>query len=171
MVFLIDKTWDGHPIGPGEAARAEITADRDRVVVSVESPFHADPPPASPPGPTDRLWEHEVVEVFLLGRDDAYLEVELGPHGHHLVLELRGVRNVVRRGLPLDYRSRIEGSRWSGVATFPRAWLPAGLDRGNAYASHGAGRSRRHLAAFPVPGDAPDFHRLAAFGAFRFEHL
>ncbi len=165
MVLLIDKTWDGRPAGPDEAARVEIAARRGRVIVGVDAPFHGDPPPASAPGPTDRLWEHEVVEVFFLGRDEAYLEIELGPHGHHLVLELRGVRRVVRSGLPLDYESRIHGPRWSGSAEFPRTWLPAGLDRGNAFAMHGAGDARRHLAAYPVPGDSPDFHRLSCFGA------
>jgi hypothetical protein len=83
------------------------------------------------------------------------------------VLELRGVRNAVRRGHPLVYDARIEGRRWRGVASIPRAWLPDGLDRGNAYAMHGAAALRRHLAAFPVPGDAPDFHRLRAFGPVR----
>ncbi len=169
MILLIDKTWDGRPIGLDETARAEVDSSPDQVVIRVEAPFHGDPPPSSPPGPTDRLWEHEVVEVFLLGRAETYLEIELGPHGHHLVLELRGVRRVARSGLPLEYRCGIEGSRWRGVAAFPRSWLPAGLDRGNAYAIHGVGSSRRYLAAFPVPGDAPDFHRLACFGALRLD--
>jgi hypothetical protein len=52
-----------------------------------------------------------------------------------------------------------------GAAWIPRAWLPRGADRVNAYAIHGRGPSRRYLAAFPVPGDQPDFHRLDRFGA------
>jgi hypothetical protein len=169
VILLIDKTWDGAPIGADEIARVELIAEPHRVVATVDAPFHGDPPPAGPPGPTGGLWEHEVVEIFLLGREDAYLEIELGPHGHHLALELRGARNVVRRGLPLRYDARIEGRRWSGIASIPRGWLPDGLDRGNAYAIHGTGLSRRHLAAFPVPGDRPDFHRLDAFGTVRLD--
>ncbi len=169
MVFLIDKTWDGRAVEPAEAGRVELVSRGEEVSVLVDAPFHGDPPPPGPPGATDRLWEHEVVEVFLLGRDERYLEIELGPHGHHLALELRGVRRVVRSRLPLGYESRIEGARWRGAATFPRTWLPAGLERGNAYAIHGAGSSRRHLAAHPVPGDAPDFHRLACFGPLRLD--
>lgn len=169
MILLIDKTWDGVPIGADEIARVELTSERDRVIANVDAPFHDDPPPAGPTGPTEGLWEHEVVEIFLLGRDDTYLEVELGPHGHHLVLENRGVRNAVRRGLPLHYEAIIEGRRWRGAASIPRQWLPERLDRGNAFAMHGAGAARRHLAAFPVPGDRPDFHRLASFGPVRFD--
>jgi hypothetical protein len=169
MVFLIDKTWDGASIGEDEIARIELVPKQDAVLALVDAPFHADPPPAGQPGPTDGLWEHEVVEVFLLGRDDVYLEVELGPHGHHLALELRGARNPVRSRLPLRYEATIQDRRWQGVALMPRSWLPEGLDRGNAYAMHGAGSSRRYLAAFPVPGDRPDFHRLVSFGALRLE--
>lgn len=169
MFLLIDKTWDGVPIAPDEIARVELIAGPAGITVSVDAPYHGDPPPPGPPGSTDGLWKHEVVEIFLLGRSDAYLEVEMGPHGHHLVLKLRGARNVVRRGLPLRYHARIEGRRWRGVAAIPRALLPDGLDRDNAYAIHGAGPSRRHLAAHPVPGPRPDFHRLDAFGPLRFE--
>lgn len=31
-------------------------------------------------------------------------------------------------------------------------------------AVYGLGEGRRYLAAFPVPGSAPDFHRLEYFG-------
>ena len=132
--------------------------------IAVNAPFHGDPPPASPPGATDRLWEHEVVELFLLGADERYLEVELGPHGHHLVLRLHGRRSIEQQGMAIAYEARLRGARWSGRALVPAAWLPAGLDRCNAYAIHGAGPARRHLAAFPVPGREPDFHRLECFG-------
>jgi hypothetical protein len=167
VLLLIDNTWDGEPALAGEIVRVELRARGGGIVVTVEAPFHDDPPPPAPPGATDRLWEHEVVEVFLLGRDDAYLEIEMGPHGHHLAIELRGVRNVVKSGLPLPYRARIDGSRWTGEAEIPAEFLPPGLDRVNAFAIHGVGAARRFLAAFPAPGPQPDFHRLDAFGELR----
>jgi hypothetical protein len=34
--------------------------------INVICPFFDDPPPQGEPGPTDKLWEHEVAEVFLL---------------------------------------------------------------------------------------------------------
>jgi len=42
-----------------------------------------------------------VVEAFFLGTDDRYLEVEVGPHGHYLVLQLHGSRNLVRDHVPI----------------------------------------------------------------------
>ena len=104
-----------------------------------------------------------MVELFLLGRDDRYLEIELGPHGHHLVLALRGERRVERSGLPIDYRCEIDGARFRGEARVPTDWLPPGLERANAYAIRGVGAARRYMAAHPLGGDAPDFHRLADF--------
>src|SRR5690606_32296345 len=121
-----------------------------------------DPPPAGPPGPTDRLWEHEVVELFVLGDGERYTEIELGPHGHHLVLQLDGVRRPVRARVPIASEAAITGDRWRGVAHVDGRWFPTPR-RWNAYAVHGRGDDRQHLAAVPVPGPAPDFHRLACF--------
>ena len=58
-----------------------------------------------------------------------------------------------------------EGGRWRGHARIPKAWLPPGCDRVNAFAIHGQGDDRRHLAWRPAGGEKPDFHRLEAFGA------
>lgn len=161
----IEQTWDGTPLGPRERIDVTVRLGSDTVVIEVDAPFHDDPPPPRPPGPTESLWNYEVVEVFLLGRDERYLEIELGPLGHHLVLELRGVRRVERSGLPLDYRAEVHDDRWRGVARFPAAWLPPDLGRANAYAIHGQGGTRRYLAWHPVPGPHPDFHRLECFGS------
>lgn len=134
------------------------------LVVRVDAPFHDDPPPAAPPGPTRALWEHEVVELFVAGPDDHYLEIELGPHGHHLVLWLEGVRRPAQERLPLALEVAREGGRWTATArTDARVPLPAPPWRVNAYAIHGVGAERRYLAHAPVPGSQPDFHRLERF--------
>ncbi len=166
MILRIAHTWDGTPLGDDEIATVEaVVHDGDAaVVVTIAAPYHGDPAPPAPAGSTDRLWEYEAVELFLLGRDDAYLEIELGPHGHHLALQLRGRRNIVGHGLAIRYAAAIDGDRWSGRAVVPQALLPDQVTRGNAFALHGVGPERRHLAAFPVPGPAPDFHRLDRFG-------
>lgn len=166
--FEIGSTWDGHPVGSDEAARVALVLG-DRIELRVDAAYHGDPAPGVAPGPVARLWEHEVVELFLLGRSEVYLEVELGPHGHHLGLWLEGRRRVLREGLPIDFAARIGGGRWQGVATLSRRWLPPGAWAANAYAIHGTGRGRRYLAAFPAPGDAPDFHRLERFPALAAE--
>lgn len=106
------------------------------------------------------------MELFILGSEERYLEVELGPHGHYLVLALAGRRNVVKSGLQLDYEASLEDARWRGRARIPWAFLPPAPSRCNAYHIHGVGSARRYLAAFPVPGERPDFHRLDCFAPF-----
>ena len=162
MELRIAATWRGQPIPRAEQATIALRDDGDLLVV-VEAPWHGDPPPSGPPGPTPGLWDHEVVELFVLGPEERYLEVELGPHGHHLVLQLRGRRRPVASGMSLDYSVLRLGDRWRGEARVPRSWLPPGPHRLNGYAIHGLGASRRHLAWSPPGGDAPDFHRLECF--------
>lgn len=164
----IGHTWDGHPLPEPLAERAWVSlesASSSHLRLVVEAPLHGDPPPPGPAGPCWGLWEHEVVELFLLGDRDCYVEIEVGPHGHHLVLLLEGVRNIVARELPLDVVVRPVGGggRWRCEADVPRIWLPRGPLRANAYAIYGQGAARRYCAWSPVPGPAPDFHRLDLF--------
>jgi hypothetical protein len=161
-------TWDGHLVGADETAAVALGFAGRELVVEVDAAFHGDPPPAGAPGPTPRLWEHEVVELFVLGApsdagEPRYTEIELSPHGHHLVLRLVGVRRAVESGLPLCFEARVEGARWIGVARLDRDLLPPPPHRVNAFAVRGTGDARRHLACFPVPGPAPDFHGLESF--------
>ena len=163
----IARTWQGADVPHAERARLAVSRGGSGLAVAVEAPFHGDPPPPARPGPTDRLWEFEVVELFLAGPGPAaavpYTEIELSPHGHHLVLRFVGVRNAIERALPLEFAARHAGGRWHGEARVPEAYLPPRPWRVNAYALHGAGAARRYLAAHPVPGAAPDFHRPECF--------
>lgn len=141
---------------------AELARDRE-VRLRIEAAFHDDPAPSEPPGRRDALWEFEVVELFLLGENDEYLEIELGPHGHWLGLRLTGRRRVVDDRIPIELSVARSGDRWTAEARLPGRCLPPGLHAANAYAIHGQGASRRYLASRPVPGDRPDFHRLEHF--------
>lgn len=167
MRLLIGRRWAGEPLAAERRAILDLSARGDSLRLSVDAPFHGDPPPAGPPGPTPRLWEHEVVELFVAGDGPAetveYLEVELSPHGHHLVLRLRGVRRPFAEGLPLDFRATIAGDRWRGDALLPRAWLPPPPHRAAAFAVDGPATARRHLASIPLPGPRPDFHQPHRF--------
>lgn len=161
----IRQTWQGAALLPTEQVDVWLRAWGQDVCLEVDAPFHGDPAPAAPVGPCPGLWEHEVVELMLLGDDERYLEVELSPHGHQLVLLLEGRRCVVQQGLPLDFEVEASdsGKRWSGRARLPAAWVPPACDRVNAYAIHGVGEARRYLAFRPVGGERPDFHRLERF--------
>lgn len=164
----IVRDWRGGPIAAGETVRLDLALGADALVIDVAAPLHHDPKPDGPPGSFDALWHYEVVELFLLGDDDRYLEIELGPWGHYLVLELEGRRNVVASGRPIDFGVNRASAGWSGRAVVPAGWIPEPLGLGNAYAIHGSAGRRRHLALHPVPGEAPDFHRLECFGPIGF---
>jgi hypothetical protein len=161
----VRSSWDGAPLPDADVVTVELGWEAASLAVAVDAPFYGDPAPSGPPGPTERLWEHEVVELFLLERPDHYLELELGPHGHHLALELCGAREVVRAAMPIDYQAHIANGRWTGHARIAREMVPPLADRANAYAIHGQGARRRYSACFPVPGATPDFHRLEHFRA------
>jgi hypothetical protein len=169
----IGFTWDGRSIPREERAFVTLVPTPEGLELEVEAPFHGDPPPAGPPGHHDALWEHEVVEVFVsglapAGKPTPYLEIELSPHGHHLVLDLLGVRNVLFTREELPYEATITGNRWAGRALVPWSWLPSRPNRFNVYAIHGQGDARRYLAMTPVPGPQPDFHRLVRFSPWPF---
>jgi hypothetical protein len=161
----VASTWDGKPARADEVARVSILLDGRGLLLEIDAPFHNDPPPSGPPGPTDRLWEHEVVEVFVCGPEERYTEIEIGPHGHHLVLRLDGVRKPTATKLPLELSTELASGRWTATARLAPEHLPKGPHRFNAYAIHGVGDARRHLAWRPPGGDAPDFHRLNVFTA------
>lgn len=162
-ILQIALAWDGAPAPRGEHASVSLTRARGGLDVRMDAPLHRDPPPPGPPGPTWELWNHEVLELFVLGPDERYTELEIGPHGHHLLLRLAGRRTIVERCLPLDVDVRRAETRWSAVCHLGAAVLPPPPWRINAYAIHGAAGERRHLAWTPVPGPGPDFHRLELF--------
>lgn len=137
------------------------------MAVHVEAPFYDDPPPSGTAVEKNGLWNYEVVELFLLARDGSYLEIEIGPHGHYLILALRTVRQVIGRRTPVHCATRITGNRRQGFLTLipDAALLP--FTHANGYAIHGQGPNRRHLAAAAVPGEHPDFHQPTRFIALK----
>lgn len=176
---MIGRTWDGLSIPSDDLTVVTLvpSADHGGLEIEVDACFRDDPPPDAPPGPTPRLWTHEVVELFVAGgaggvadADEPdrppYTEIELGPHGHYLVLRFRGARRPlaeVDETLAIDYRSAVDGRRWRGRAVVPLDLLPPAPHRAAAFAIHGPAADRRHLAAHPLPGAAPDFHRPELF--------
>lgn len=166
--LVIASTWDGRSLAADDQASVVMTATARGLKIEIEAPDRGDPAPPVPPGPTPRLWEHEVVEVFIAGPPESdgvvpYTEIELGPHGHYLLLRLRGVREVVEEDLRLEFEAAREDGRWRGMAWVPWSVLPPTPWVGNAYTIHGPPEARRYHAWVPVPGSRPDFHRLDRF--------
>ncbi|HVJ20560.1 MAG TPA: hypothetical protein VM686_34340 [Polyangiaceae bacterium] len=168
MQLPIRTTWDGLPIEPAEQVDVRIVRAGPDFTIAVQAPFHADAPPALPAGSCPELWLYEAVECFLVGEGERYLEVELGPHGHYLLLALEGTRNIVRQGMPARFQAEIdhERRRWRGSITVPRELVPQPITRVNAFALHGQEPERRYLCHWPLPGARPDFHQIARFPPF-----
>ena len=150
-------------MGGDERVTLNLELAETVLVCEVDAPFHDDPPPDAPAGSFDGLWEFEVVELFLLGACERYLELEFGPFGHYLVLRLHGSRVLQDKGHALEYAARRGAGRWSGRLVVPVSYLPSTLHACNAYAIHGPAAQRRQLAAYPPGGSEPDFHRLESF--------
>ncbi len=160
MDLSIRTYWDGTPAPQADWAQLSLRLDTTHLHVHVEAPFRNDPSPERPSGFCEGLWEFEVVELFLFGANDQYLELELGPYGHYVALVFAGARNRVAVINDLKVScSRSVGS-WSGDLKLPRAALPAGLFGLNAFAIRGVDDERGYFALVPTPGDQPDFHRL-----------
>lgn len=162
----VDRRWTGAQVPPAERARVDLHHGIEgHLAVRVDAPFHDDPAPSAPVGWTDGLWEHEVVELFIAG-PGGYLELEVGPHGHHLALffERVRVRTDQRLELPPFEVTRTAG-RWQVELCVPTRWLPAGANRACAFAVHGVAPDRVHLTSHRLPGAKPDFHQPDAFPA------
>ncbi|MCB9689243.1 MAG: hypothetical protein H6738_11355 [Alphaproteobacteria bacterium] len=163
---VIGRAWDGALLPARDRATIRLSWASHALRIEVDAPYHGDPPPPSSPGPTDGLWEHEVVELFVLLEQQGprYVEIELGPHGHHLVLTLDGVRRPTARCLPLEYVATVDGDRWHGTALLDLEHLgdqrPVAF---NATRIWGSGTERRYASVVALPGDAPDFHQPDRF--------
>ena len=66
MRLELASTWDGQPARDSERATLTLSATPDALHIAVDAPYHGDPPPPGAPGPCWRLWEHEVVELFIV---------------------------------------------------------------------------------------------------------
>ena len=82
------------------------------------------------------LWEYEVLELFIAGANDEYLELEFGPFEHHLALAFKGERvlkddQVELRDLsfwrtlePLGTQVTAVAGRWGGSCLISHEQLP-----------------------------------------------
>ena len=64
------------------------------IKIEFVAPFLGNQPPDAPRGRLWGLWEYEVLELFIAGANDEYLELEFGPFEHHLALYFKGERKL-----------------------------------------------------------------------------
>ena len=161
IVLVVGRTWDGRLVPRAERAELRLSWEEAHLRVDVDAPYAGDPAPTTPIGPTPGLWEHEVVELFVVLENGRYVELELSPHGHHLLLTLSGVRTVDQQGLPVEWSPHLDAAtgRWTGTARVARTLFPSRPVRCNAFRIAGVGAGRRYQVMAPLPGERPDFHQ------------
>ncbi|XP_041435511.1 UPF0462 protein C4orf33 homolog isoform X1 [Xenopus laevis] len=176
LVYEIRTTWNSIPV-LHSAVTIYFKPHVEGLIMEVNAPFFDDPksPPGEPGEPFNGLWDFEVVESFFLNNGTTqYLEVELCPHGQHLVLLLSGVGNAFKKELELKFNvdTTSDWGKWYGSALIPWSYFPPNVNMMNSYAIHGSGIGRTYEALYPIPpeeiidGQGPNFHRLEYFQEF-----
>ncbi|ODM98370.1 hypothetical protein Ocin01_08317 [Orchesella cincta] len=178
MRYTISTTWDGDK--PADNAEIQLTfkkpleSEGAGLVIEVDAPFYNDPivPQTLPIASTDKLWNYEVVEAFFLSESEGkYLEIELAPKGHYLLLQLDTKQNVLNYSLPLENYKATSLTKngvgsWHGRAVIPLEYFPTNVNKFNAYAIHKSDPERVYMSLFPATKgqySGPNFHRLNYF--------
>ncbi len=163
----------------------------DKIHLSLSAPWLQNPSPSSPSGRLWGLWEHEVVEVFISGPEESYLELEFGPFGHYLALGFRGRRQLVTEDYQINalsfWRDR-KGARspqgeqerpnrgqrlfWGAHCELNLSTLPPpyraqpsgwGVNAFWCFDSIKTESARFYCCASPLPGSSPNFHQPQYF--------
>lgn len=164
MRLVVENQWNGEK-SPRPDVRAEVSFEQVEggMAVKASMPRREDEKVPDAPARTrvENLWEYDVVELFLVGDDGKYLEIELGPGGHYLILGFDGVRRRSDGHIGLDphIEMKKDDRSWSSSCLLPPSIVPTPLKAVNAFVI----ASGLYLAAFPVPGEKPDFHQPGAF--------
>ncbi|XP_032794729.2 uncharacterized protein LOC116931257 [Daphnia magna] len=167
--FKIASSWNGKALSPSESVDLHIQLDASsrNLVLNVSAPFYDDrAPEEANGGPFADLYNYEVVHLYLLSYPDfKYVEIELGPWGHYLVVFWNGYYNKVGNLVSLlKYTVNRNASRWTGSALIPLIYLPPKVYLMNAHSSHGVDAKRQWNSLYPVPSNSnqtsPDYHAL-----------
>lgn len=184
-IATADRLWSGRPVGADDESAALAVSS---VWTEAAAYFRFDcrfselnvNPDLGLDGPIDRLWEYDVVEVFLRPPGGAeYLEIEVSPLGQWV--DLRIIEP--RRRVDLHWRSHLRSvvqldrtcRRWLTLLRLPwepllqvsqRPGKPAAGDswRVNFFRAAGFEPNRLYLSWRPTLTLEPDFHVPDAFG-------
>lgn len=165
LYFVVNRFWNGEAC-PDETYHAEVWITQGERGLTIRTHALLRDDMQVPSAPRDKrfdgLWDYDVVEVFLVGQDGKYLEVELGAGGQWLVLGFDGVRHRSNDYMDFnpDHRnaSATPGT-WQSIITIPWEMVPQPLARLNTFAIFNG----QHLAMNPVPGKEPDFHQPGTY--------
>ena len=179
LFYEIQHSWDGKKIEDHEPTKISMRWHFQRMMgkphkrvirVKIQAPLLDDPdPPNEMAGICPGLWDFECVELFFANSRGHYTEIEVGPHGHWLVLLHNGYRQCFNKGeeLQLEVVNEWKGAEWHCMLEIPLAYLPGNVSKFNAYGLHGSGEDRHYEALYAVTDGSikePDFHNLHFFG-------
>ncbi len=189
-IAWVDRLWNGHypdqAVRGRESTRVASTWDKDALHFHFVCTFDelSVDERLGPAGPTARLWEHDVVELFLRPRGcSGYFEVEVGPLGQWLDLFVFEPRTRIdwswRSRLTVDVQLDRSAKRWdmrlrlpfeAMLTRFPGLKPPEEGEvwRLNLFRISGVHPERRYFAWRPTFTREPDFHVPAAFGNLMF---
>ena len=159
MQLLVNRVWNGgeHPDKELHAT-IDVSASDAGINIAVSAPWRDDMNiPDAPIGRLDGLWDYDVVELFLVGSDHNYLEIELGAGGHWLVLafhEIRERSNSYEK-LELQVDCNRSEDRWTSSTIIPWEIVPQPVRAWNGFVI----ARGQFLAAYALPGEVPDFHQ------------
>mmetsp|Transcript_21480 Transcript_21480/g.35969 ORF Transcript_21480/g.35969 Transcript_21480/m.35969 type:complete len:503 (-) Transcript_21480:200-1708(-) len=188
--LTFSQQWNGKPSSSVTtnpySIKFMVSATTGDLMIEIEAPFFDDPPPPVEPGKYEKTYEYEVVEIFLASYPDddnagpynPYLEIQIGPHGHHMCVFFLEEGNFATQDTSIELESqpitRIDRSKgtWKAEMNIASFFLPepaCGDDLSitwmmNAYAIHGIGSKREYHAYSAIEeGDSPNFHKLGYF--------
>jgi alpha-galactosidase len=131
-----------------------------------------------PDGRRDRLWERDVVEVFVQPPESSarqYKEFEVSPNGLWIDLNIGpGEKHDLQSGLRRRAKVNEQNKTWMAELMLPMKSLTAEFDpakvwRVNFFRVEGASEPRFYSAWQSTGTPAPNFHVPDAFGKLAFE--
>ena len=184
LIFDTFYSWhEAEPLSFPNGPRIKLSLqDSETLFITGEAPYHFNIAPTESMGRLWGLWEYEVLEVFIYGDREEYLELEFGPWGHHLALYFNGVRILHNDQVKLKYvqtwrrESFEQGASWGFSCTLPIAKLPLSMQKDqltwriNAFWCYDRKAEHREFCcAYRLPGDQPNFHQPQHFPKWCFE--
>lgn len=183
---VIDRLWNGSSLAEAQqrVTRTSVASvwNENAVFFRFQAAYDRlnTAPELGPEGPHQRLWDFDVVEVFIKpAGTDGYFEIEVSPLGQWVDLFVLKPRTH----LDWDWRSRLvtrvwldDGlGRWNTILKLPFSPMreknpgvptPAigSVWRVNFFRAAGTEPNRLYLAWSPTFTEAPDFHVPEAFG-------
>lgn len=128
-------------------------------MVKVRAPRTDAPQPPGNSGRFPQLWRYDVVELFLLGENERYVELEFGPFGHYWFLQLKGCRQIVGEIEPLMHECKHTEDTWEAGACLP----PLDFQPHACNVTCILSTQRFHGSLVELPGEIPNFHQLKYF--------